>query len=469
PAAVLAAAIRHAPLEGAADPAAVLDSRIDPTGGQADRIGPLRWLPAIPARLQHDPRWGAYLARRATLVEELAAQIRDTAHGWSTATAPAWATPLLSENRALAAEIAVFRAALGVPATDTRLLGVPQYPARTRAVQTLLHTHATKAIGRRGADTRRWHALLDAINPHIRADSYWPQLAAHLTEAARSRPDLAQLVETAAAQAPLPDELPAAALWWRLAGELDTPNARLRRAGVADLVTGAPADDERLPPDAGALRGRYQHLDETVATLQTQIRANRFPSVLAAADEIRELRARADADLPYHTAALHVVAEWADAEQAYDDARAQVDWARGQLDSLAADPDADPLDIAAARADLQLSQMLLPTTSPAEQFLPKLHAAMAARAEAAGGADKIVSVADVDARLAELRAADDRALTRAKVRRRQLRIELGLAEAGAAAAFSDTTAYRRRLAANRLRARSRNRDINHDRDMGVDI
>ena len=49
------------------------------------------------------------------------------------------------------------------------------------------------------------------------------------------------MIATAAAQGPLPDELPAAALWWRLSGELaptatlDTPNARLRPPWITDL------------------------------------------------------------------------------------------------------------------------------------------------------------------------------------------------------------------------------------------
>ena len=90
-------------------------------------------------------------------------------------------------------------------------------------MQLLLESRAATAIGRRGADASRWHDLIDRIDPRIRADGYWPQLASHLAQAGRSRPDLRTLLAAAAADGPLPDELPAAALWWRLAGPYPRP------------------------------------------------------------------------------------------------------------------------------------------------------------------------------------------------------------------------------------------------------
>jgi hypothetical protein len=573
PAALLGDAVRLAPLDGAADPAAVLDWRIDPTGGHSARIGPLRWLPAIPAALQQDPQWGPYLSRRADLVAELADAIRAATRGWTNATAPAWAKPILAADPVLAAEIAVFRAALGVAPEDSRLLGAERYAARPRAVQTLLETHAAKAIGRRVPDTRRWAQLIDSINPRIRTDRYWPQLAAHLADAARGRPDLAHLVTAAAAEAPLPDELPAAALWWRLAADLspatlDTPNTRLRPPWIADLhevfgsavaetiaadpawpglvaaisaadparwtardllhlaaehladadpensiaayeyarlitytvdlFTGAhtehthpdipipehpplsPEDEEQLPPDhhdrlaelpsttavehrldqprdpafdnlshtrpapalipalanVYALRDKHHQLGEHNAVLQHQINNFDYPSVRAAADEIRALRARADADRPYLLAVQNVIADWSDAEEDYDAALHHINWARTRLDALKAIPAADPLDVVAGQADVELRTMALPPTPPAQRFMPALTAAMAARAQAAGGADKIISGDDVDGRLAELRDTDRRALLQARTQRQQLRTALERAEATAAAAFA---------------------------------
>ena len=61
---VLRAAVDARELGTAADPAAVLTWRLpDPAG-----VGPLPWLPAIPATLTAHPQWGQYLAAREGLV-----------------------------------------------------------------------------------------------------------------------------------------------------------------------------------------------------------------------------------------------------------------------------------------------------------------------------------------------------------------------------------------------------------------
>lgn len=241
PRTLLADALAKGSIGDAADPAAVLDHRIDPAGTHSAGIGVLRWLPAVPQALADDPQWGSYLARREQLVESLAEEIRDRARGWTNATAPAWARPLITVNTALTAEVAVFRAATGVDEADTRLTGARQFPVRTRAVQALLQRHAAAGIGRRSADTTRWNDLIDAIDPRLRADAYWPQLATQLAQAARITGDLRQILSDAARQGPLPDELPAAALWWRIAGALSptatlaTTHSRLRPPWVTDL------------------------------------------------------------------------------------------------------------------------------------------------------------------------------------------------------------------------------------------
>ena len=238
---LLVDALAKGSVDDAADPAAVLDHRIDPAGTHSSGVGVLRWLPAIPTALADDPQWGDYLARREQLVGTLADAIRERAQGWTNATAPAWARPLITVNRALTAEIAVFRAAVGVEEADTRLTGARQFPVRTRDVQALLQRHAAAGIGRRSADTTRWNDLIDAIDPRLRSDAYWPQLAAHLAQATRTTPDLRQIITTAARQGPLPDELPAAALWWRIAGALSptatlaTTHSRLRPAWITDV------------------------------------------------------------------------------------------------------------------------------------------------------------------------------------------------------------------------------------------
>ncbi|MGB5150222.1 MAG: hypothetical protein WBN99_09700 [Mycobacterium sp.] len=240
PGELLAAAHARGGLDDAADAAAVLDYRIDPTGSAGRDCGPLRRLPAIPAAMAGDPQWGDYLRRRETLVEELAAQIREQARAWTLDTAPSWAQPLITANPALAAEIAVFRAATGVEDADTRLTGPPQYPVATRAIQDLLQRHGTDAIERDSADPTRFNDLLDQIDPRIRTDAYWPTLAAHLTNAARGN-DIRDALTDAARQGPLPDEMPAAALWWRLADTL-SPTAAVPDRHVDDRTTTAHAN-----------------------------------------------------------------------------------------------------------------------------------------------------------------------------------------------------------------------------------
>ena len=242
PLAELTDAANQDELFSADDPAAVVDWRIDPTGGHSTGIGPLRWLPATPALLADDPRFGHYLTKRAELVADLADRIRDTVtHQWTPANAPAWAKPVLAANPKLAAEIAVFRAAHNIADDDTSLLGPPQYALRAHSIQRLLEHHAQEALRTQHPHTRRFEQLIDAIDPRIRADGYWPQLATHLAQAATSRPDLPALVRDLATQRPLPDELPAAALWWRLTAELtskatlDTPHTALRPTWITDL------------------------------------------------------------------------------------------------------------------------------------------------------------------------------------------------------------------------------------------
>ncbi|SOK27475.1 hypothetical protein MSIMFB_05712 [Mycobacterium simulans] len=238
-------ALHHAAATGlgdAHDPAAVLDWRLPtPTGAGATDRGPLHWLPAIPDVITTDPTWATYLPQRAELVSELADHIRGIARAWDTATAPAWARPLLDGNRNLLAEIAVFRAAHHVDAADPRITGPEQHANRSAIIQQAIHSRLDAALTRAGADTARWRQLADTVDPHLTDDPYWPRLATHLDNAARAGADVPALLHDAAAQhGPLPAEMPAAALWWRLAGTLAPPSlegadTKLRPPWTADL------------------------------------------------------------------------------------------------------------------------------------------------------------------------------------------------------------------------------------------
>lgn len=603
----LTTAINERELDSAADVAAVLDWRLDHSGQHSTGVGPLRWLPSIPQELQDHPEWGECLSARAQLVSTLAESIRTTAKTWDATTAPAWARPLIAKKPGLVAELAVFRAANNVDEADTRVAGPPQYQVRTRHIQRRLETSANEALGLSGQPTGRWNTLVDEIDPRVRRDPYWPQLSAHLSTIERTGVDLRQLLTDAAAQGPLPDEMPGAALWWRLSGTLtpaalELPHAGLRPAWLPDLhtifgstlaeaISGDPAfpglvaainaadparwtpsdllhvarehlldtdhqpplradeharlltysidlftpthpfdhipapaeqpptpaeleellhhhpdphqpqppsfgdehvlddDDllerlgyielnpadlgELLPPDpldelhwsdaafdglsfddlaterpvarplapalanVAELRTAWRAADDHVQQLKARIDGGQGPAVLAAAQKLSSLAARADADRPYQLAVLEVVGRWKDAEATYEEALQRVSWARDQIAQLQADPGADPLDLASAQAGLRLATMALPATSPAQRFQSELAAAIEARAHAAGGADKIVTREDVDRARREAEDADRAALQAALAHRRRISTELDRAESSAAAAFAE--------------------------------
>ncbi|AFM20140.1 TrwC relaxase (plasmid) [Mycolicibacterium chubuense NBB4] len=238
-------ALAHAaqrPLGNASDPAAVLDWRLPtPDNSALDIVGPLRWLPSIPTALQDGSAWARYLSARAQLVDEIAEQIREQARAWTLATAPVWARPLAGQRPGLLAEIAVFRAAHNVDPADTRITGPTQHANRSASFQALLHQRLDAALVSGGHGAKRWRTLAENIDPNITADPFWPRLATHLNQAARAGADVTALIDDAMARhGALPDELPAAALWWRLAGTLapamlDTANERLRPPWTAEL------------------------------------------------------------------------------------------------------------------------------------------------------------------------------------------------------------------------------------------
>jgi conjugative relaxase-like TrwC/TraI family protein len=228
-------------LDTAADPAAVLDWRLDPSGSHSSKTGPLFWLPTIPEALTDNPDNAAYLQARHDLVADLAKEIRAAAADWDHTSAPRWAQPLLAATPAwLRAEIAVFRAAHDVADADTRLTGPDQYAVRARRTQKNLERRADEHLTHRIPTTNRFDKLIDRIDPRVRRDPYWTHLAAHLTAVARTGVDLTRLLADAADEGPLPDQLPGAALWWRLAGRLqpaalDTPDHHLAPEWLADL------------------------------------------------------------------------------------------------------------------------------------------------------------------------------------------------------------------------------------------
>jgi len=250
PTQVLSAAAAGHELGSATDPAAVLDWRLDPTGQHsADHIrtttgpGPLPWLPPVPAALTANPTWGPYLAARRLQVTGTAAQVAAAAAAFTPTTAPLWVRPLVGEDvgedRALLAEVAVWRAATGVDAADRRPTGPEAIRVAEQRQQRTLNDRVRAVLGDPDGAAARWAPLVRTLEPRVLTDPYWPVLADRMAAAERAGIDIGALAVTATGLRPLPDELPAAALWWRLAQHL--------APSVIEAATTSPA--QTLRPD----------------------------------------------------------------------------------------------------------------------------------------------------------------------------------------------------------------------------
>jgi hypothetical protein len=70
---------------------------------------------------------------------------------------------------------------------------------------------------------QQWAELLAELIPNLINDSFLPSLTERLENLDRAGFDAGSLVQSAAARGPLPDDHPAAALWWRILDELPQP------------------------------------------------------------------------------------------------------------------------------------------------------------------------------------------------------------------------------------------------------
>lgn len=261
PVAALNTAITERELGTAGDRAAVLDWRLDATGRHSaargtSAPGPLPWLPAIPDALRKEPEWARYLDARADAITAHRDRIAADAAGWTPTTAPVWARALLTDepDLDLLVDLAVFRAAHDVDPADRRPTGPEQYAAASAIVQRRLDTRAEAVIGTTNDAVKRWRPFVDELDPHIARDPYFPILADRLSAAARAGIEVHTLVRDSLASSPLPDELPAAALWWRLSGELSAAALDTDGADTATLTPSwAPVLTELLG-DTAAVR-----------------------------------------------------------------------------------------------------------------------------------------------------------------------------------------------------------------------
>ncbi|WP_433204669.1 MobF family relaxase [Nocardia sp. CA-107356] len=228
-------------LDTADDVAAVLDWRLDPSGAHSTGTGPLPWTQGIPHGLRADLD-STQLTPRARIVGDLAAQIRRDIHCWTPVTAPHWARPLVGTDPELLGELAIWRASLHVDDRDMRPTGPPRYGALERDHQQALDERVTDALGDIGLPVNKWAATVGSVEPRVVADPYWPILADKIEVASRAGIDIETLLTDAATPRPLPDQMPAAALWSRLELEpsaLDTGlgHRNLRPDWITDLRT----------------------------------------------------------------------------------------------------------------------------------------------------------------------------------------------------------------------------------------
>lgn len=219
PVEALRAAAGDRELESARDRAAVLDWRLDASGLRNTVAGPLPWMPGIPARLAEGPHWGAYLSQRAHLVEQLAEQVHTRAAERSVL--PVWAQNGIRPEAGTVADVEVWRAAMQVRRDDRRPTGAPQLQKASATWQRRLKRAVT---GDHTPALKEWRQVLYSLAPQVRDDEFTPLLAERLAAMSRAGVTAHERLRAAAAPdhpaGPLPDELAAAALWWRMARHL---------------------------------------------------------------------------------------------------------------------------------------------------------------------------------------------------------------------------------------------------------
>jgi hypothetical protein len=243
------AACEAGEISSADDRAAVLDWRLDSASPRSSRDGPLPWLPGTPDRIAADPVWGPYLDGRSRQVTQLADEVRLTADGVDWAEQRCVALPA-----ELIADIQVWRAATQVDPSDLRPTGPLQLG---HAAQTWQHQLDKRLATAATDEAWRWRQLLATEVPSVTADPFLPELTERLSNLTRAGFDANRLVRSAAAEGSLPDDHPAAALWWRILDQLAPPPNPVptsRRTTVTARGRQSPAPRSAPPPAVGPSR-----------------------------------------------------------------------------------------------------------------------------------------------------------------------------------------------------------------------
>ena len=157
----------------------------------------------------------------------------------------------------LIADLQVWRAATQVDPSDLRPTGPPQLGRAAGIFQQQLDQ---RLAARDTHADRQWRRLLAAEVPSAAADPFLPELEERLANLTRAGFDATHLLRSAAAAGPLPDDHPAAALWWRILDQLpETPNqdAATPEAVPATRRVTTPSRDQKPPTPRSASPPRF--------------------------------------------------------------------------------------------------------------------------------------------------------------------------------------------------------------------
>ena len=334
-------------IDGADDVAALLEWRL--ADAATTDVGPMSWLQGH--GFVGDERWATYLDGVSDTVSELVDEVRTLSRTWAlpgAAGRPRWVLAVPEDApSSLVGDVAVWRAALAVEDTDLRLTGARQFGGRALAAQHALDARLDTADRRGdGGDTVRWADLGREVGQGVVDDPYWTVLAQHLSRMERAGLDVDPLVRSAAV-GQLPDELPAAALWWRIAAHLSPDVAAAPMGGTGTAVT--PSWEPQLVQALGAGRVAELHVDPM------------WPALVAASD--RALRAGWD------VGELYRGGQHGDAEALLWRIGATTDLEPVDLEQLPPDPAED-----LAPADLHLVGLEQQPAAPQERAQPRVRA-----------------------------------------------------------------------------------------------
>lgn len=268
PTSLLDSAASKGDFHGARDQAAVVTARLDaltpttPAESVAGDARPLPWLAGVPEILRDDTVWGSYLQRRADWVTDSCAALAQAFDGDPSGEVPMWARGLsLDADPTLLGDLAIWRAAEAITEQDLAPAGARTRPGVAGEHQARLRQRVAHALPTVETFSLPEDVLLDDELPH---------LMSRLQTLTQTGIDVSALLEhTNTGDAPLPTELAASALWWRLRAALhDAPPAATPLPGEVPLLDLEPVDpgpDPRWAATGHTPRGRIVELHHLAA------------------------------------------------------------------------------------------------------------------------------------------------------------------------------------------------------------